>query len=131
MERPTGTGPEVPAGSGRGADGAAAAGGGDVAAASAGIAGTSELVAMDGTAVVIVHDGQDGEPGGLPVAGNGGVAAADGAASAVHPTGPGDLVAREKMNVAGESACGAPSQVREESASAPDASGSGQELADC
>ena len=123
MERPTGTGPEVPAGSGRGADGAAAAGGGDAAAASTGNAGT--------TAVVIVHDGQDGEPGGLPTVGSGGIAAADGAASAVPPTGPGDLAAREKKNVAGESACGAPSQVKEEPANAPDASGSGQELTDC
>ena len=131
MERPTGTGPEVPAGSGRGADGAAAAGGGDAAAASTGNAGTFKLVAKDGTAVVTVHDGQDGEPGGLPTVGSGGIAAADGAASAVPPTGPGDLAARGKKNVAGESACGAPSQVREEPVNAPDASGSGQELADC
>ena len=123
MERPTGTGPEVPAGSGRGADGAAAAGGGAAAAASTGNAGAA--------AVVIVHDGQDEEPGATPTVGSGRVAAAEGAASAAPPTSPGNSDVKEKKDIAGESACGAPSQVKEEPVNAPDASGSGQELGDC
>ena len=80
--------------------------------------------------MVIVHDGQDEEPGVTPTGGSGRIAAADGAASAAPPTSPGSSDVKKKKEAAGESACGAPSQVGEESASAPDARGSGQELAD-